>query len=362
MHTLDRLVNLDRELERALSGSRQTDTLTRQEVHDFSWITLAQGNPDAATRRIIERRSSIGGQQAGGAVVPMATLQRDSQATIFAQGGAFVGVDLVNDPISPLRNRCVSFALGARAVTGLRGNVALPRVNNSVAPQVLTEIGPATPSDLYWDQIALTPHRITVQLLVSDRLLIQNPVAETVLKDQIADQIAVLLDREILNGQGAGSEPMGVMNTPGVNSIAFGGIASWSSVLACESALGAQNADYPATPSFAVSPSTRNRWKQIPRTGGGATPVPLFLMGDDQRVNGYRSLSTNQLSSTNQVIFGDWSQVLVGFWGENAELDVVVDKCTQAAAGKTVITVSCFFDVCLFHPTAMVVSADAANQ
>jgi HK97 family phage major capsid protein len=312
-------------------------------------------------------------RRGGGIGIPFDVFQpktRDMQATVFGSGGAFVATTVDPTPIPLLRNKLCAIRLGATVLSGLTSNVTIPRQTSPSTAEALPEIGAVTPSTLGTDQVALTPHRISAQLLYSRQLLFQSsPSLEIWLRKDLAAQIAIQIDRYVWNGQGAGDEPLGILNTPGVGSIIFGGTATWQSVLNFEQAIAAANADIPgAKMAFCTSPAVRNRWKAVAKTGlNVTTTVPIFLwepsnFADDSGdgvCNGYRSAVTNQIPN-NAVIFGNFEEILIGIFGNG--LEMVLDPYTAAGAGEVKMTAISYVDIGLRHPQSLVVSADSGAQ
>ena len=178
--------------------------------------------------------------------------------------------------------------------------------------------------------------------------------------------VAIKWDYLILQGQGGGSEPTGILNTTGIGSLVFGGTATWAEVVAFETALSLANADL-GKMAYVTDPSVRGRWKAVAKTGVGVTSVvPIFLWekggwGDgsnDGEVNGYRAAATNQILN-HLVFFGNFEDVIHALWGG---YDVIVDPFTQATDGTNRVTVNTFGDVAVRHAASFCVSQDAGNQ
>jgi|GEM_PF-4326459 len=307
------------------------------------------------SRSALDGKFSGDGTPAGTGFVPFESLlTRDLQATVFPSGGAFVGNDM-QEPINLLLNRTVAIRAGAKVTSGLNGNAIFPRIESPVTPTVVSEIGAATQSDVTTGQLVAQPRRITVKLVLSNQLLLQTSgAAEEYLKTVILNQIAVKLDALVLNGQGASSEPLGLFQTPGVNTVTFGGSTTWTQLLSMEQTIAGLNAD--ENLSFAISPATRNKWKQVVKLGG----YPSYLMEANNTVNGYPAITSNQLAGTERVIFGDWSKCHICIWGTGA--DFVADIYSKAAQGETVYIVNLWADVVWEHPQAFIVSTDGGNQ
>jgi hypothetical protein len=180
--------------------------------------------------------------------------------------------------------------------------------------------------------------------------------AEQYLRQEVADQIGVFFDRLILDGQG-GAEPLGIMNTPGVGSVVYGAgwPSVWPSVLASELNLATANADISDGLGWAVSPLTRNHWKQTSKIA--LSNIPIFIW-ENGLVNEYPAIATNSLSGTNQTVFGNWKDLLVLLWGNGTEF--IFDPYTKASTGNMVITANFWGNLVMRHAQSFCVSADSA--
>ena len=312
-------------------------------------------------------------QKPDGCLLPFEILdaprRRDMSATTFGAGGAFIQTDVQSDVIPLLRNQSVVQRLGARVLTGLSGNVAMPRQTSAVTVSALAEQGQVAGSTPSLDQVLLTPHRISASVTYTRQLVLQSsPDVENFLREDLSAQLALKWDYQALQGQG-GAEPTGLLNTTGIGSLNFSGTAEWQTIQNFENALSTSNALVPgARVGWATTPSVRSRWKAVAKTGVGVTSVvPVFLVDDfvygdeslDTRCNAYRFASTNQILN-NLVYFGNWADLVVGFFGRG--IDIIVDPYTKASTGSIVITANAFLDVAIRHAQSFVVSQDAGNQ
>ena len=293
--------------------------------------------------------------------------QRDLNVNTFGQGGAFVQTSILTPIIEILRNRMVCDRLGVQGMAGLEGNIAIPRQTGAATAFSLPEQTTLTKSTQALDQVMLTPHRVGAWNNYSRQLLLQSSVdVENFLREDLMKVVAIKWDNLILQGQGGGSEPTGVLNTPGIGSIMFGGTATWAQIVAFETALSVANADL-GNMAFVTSPTVRGRMKAVAQTGVGVTSVvPIFLWqkgawadgSNDGEMNGYRAAATNQILN-NLVFFGNWEDCIHALWGG---YDVIVDPYTQATDGTNRITVNTFGDVALRHAVSFCVSADSGAQ
>jgi len=314
-------------------------------------------------------------QKTSGCLIPTEIFEmrrnwkRDLTAGTFGNGGAFVPTIVDSDVVPILRNKLCAQRLGMRVMTGLSGNVAIPRQSGAATVYSLPEQATLTKSTQALDQILLTPHRVGAYSSYTRQLILQSSVGvENFIRDDLNEQIAVKLDSLILQGQGAGSEPTGILNTSGIGSLTFGGTATWSQITSFENALAKVNADG-GKMGWAVTPNVRNRWKAIAKTGVGvSTTVPIFLWDEknqihdgtnDCYVNGYRGAATNNVLN-DLVFFGNWDDAVLGQFGD--ALEIIVDQFTQSTDATIRIVANGFYDVAIRRPASFCVSADSGAQ
>ena len=353
--------------------------LNEQEQKDYSIVrgiqsclkrnvNIPDGLEGEVHKEMVKRSAGVDYQ---GFVVPhdakVRAKTRDLNVGTFAQGGATVQTSIVTPIIELLRNRMVTDKLGITVLSGLTGNVAIPRQTGAATAYALAETATLTKSTQALDQILLSPHRVGAWNDFSRQLLIQSSNdVENFIRDDLMKVIALKWDALILNGQGAGSEPLGLMNTPGVGSVTFGGTATFAKCVAFETALATLNADA-GNMAYATTPAVRGAWKTIAAALSGATAVingaqnaiwaPSGTPGEGE-VNGYRAIASNQIPN-NAVVFGNWSEVIQGLYGG---YDVIVNPYSRDTDAAVRITINTFGDVALRHPASFCVSADAGNQ
>ncbi|MFV2950271.1 phage major capsid protein, partial [Pseudomonas japonica] len=174
-----------------------------------------------------ERRT---GRKAEGVFVPFAALERRANTTATAP--ELVGTDHRADQyIGPLRESLLARSLGIRSLTGLVGNVSIPKYGSGLETGWVTE-GQAVPeAQMSFDNVTLTPKHCGGKTEMSRQLLQQSaPGIEQLVREDLAFLIARQIDRAIINGSGAAGEPLGVLNTPGIQTAALPD--TWAEVLA----------------------------------------------------------------------------------------------------------------------------------
>ena len=294
-------------------------------------------------------------------------MKRDLNVNTFGQGGAFVQTTILTPIIEILRNRMVTDRLGVQGMAGLEGNIAIPRQTGAATAYSVSESAALTISTQVLDQVLLSPKRVGAWNQYTRQLLLQSSVdVENFIRDDLMKVVAIDWDRIILNGNGAGSEPLGIMNTPGIGSVILGGSATWSSIVAMETAIAAANADVNGM-AYVTTPTAKGRLKSIAKTGVGVTSVvPIFLWegkygldnSNDGEMNGYRAAATNQIPN-NQLLFGNFDDVVHALWGG---YDIIVNPYTLDTQAEVRITVNTFGDVAVRHPVSFCVTPDSAAQ
>lgn len=333
-----------------------------------------EGIPDENTlegelhRAIIKANGADGlGYDATGFQVPFdaklragqASLTRDMQATIFNQGGAFVPTELVVPPIEILRNMEVLSQLGVRQMAGLQGNIVIPRQDAAATAYSVSEIGALTASGQILGQIGLSPKRVGATQTYSKQFVFQStPDAEAFLRDDLFKVIALRRDLLGINGQGANDEPLGVLNTPGVQSIAFGATPTYKQIVQMETNILSANVVGPL--AYVSTPATRGSLKTVAVALTGATTIggAQNAIWVNSEMNGYPAIASNQIPN-NQVVLGQWSDMISASWNG---FDVVVDYVTKAGNAEIVITINIWCDFALRHPQAFCASSDSGAQ
>lgn len=266
---------------------------------------------------------------------------------VASQGGYLV--DTVNQSfIEILRNRTVSYMLGARRLAGLVGNVTIPRQTGAATAAWLTsESTQISPSNQTFGQIALTPKTIGAYTEISRLLLLQSsPDAEGIVNADLAAVTGIALDQSIINGPGTGGAPLGIVNTPSVGAIGSLTTIAFSHILNFQTTVAAANVR-PTAGGYATTPTVAGLLMQRVKFASTATPLWDGNVWD-ANCCGYPGIASQQIPAGN-VLFGDWSQVLIGEWGV---LEVEVNPYANFQAGIIGVRTLMTCDVALRYPQA----------
>jgi HK97 family phage prohead protease len=117
------------------------------------------------------------GRQSRGITIPQDVLRRDLNVGTASAGGNLVATDLdAGSFIDLLRNASALDQAGATVLTGLTGNVAIPRQSGAATAYWVAESGSPTESQQTVDQVSLVPRTVAAYTDFSRRLMIQSSI------------------------------------------------------------------------------------------------------------------------------------------------------------------------------------------
>jgi HK97 family phage major capsid protein len=325
--------------------------LTQKEVQRFSFVRAlnALANPghrsaqEAAAFEIEVGRTAAekSGKASRGIMVPTDVLRRDLLVGTSTAGGHTVATDLrAGDFIELLRNRMVLMGMGTQMLTGLSGNIAIPRATGAGGAFWVAENAAPTESQQAFDQVTMSPKTMGAFTDISRKLLLQSSLdVEAFVRGDLATVLALELQRAGINGSGSGAEPRGILNVVGIGSVAGGtngAVPSFANSVALETEVAQDNADI-GTLGYLTNARVRGRLKTVEKAS--STAQFLWEAGNTP-LNGYRAEVTNAVPSNlvkgssgavcSAIIFGNFADLIIGMWGG---LDLMVDPYTGGTAG-----------------------------
>lgn len=271
---------------------------------------------------------------------------RQQAAGTATKGAELVATELHSELfIDALRAQSLAGQLGVRYISGLVGNVDIPKQSGSATFYWVAEDGSATDSDLSFTTVQLTPKTLATAVPITRRMLIQStPGIEALVLSDILKGNALAIDQAVFTGTGTGNQPTGIKNTSGIGAVSFATAnqPTFGEIIEFETDVCEANADA-GSMAYVMRPSMRGRLKNTLK----ASNVPGFIF-EKGMVNDYPA-GVSTLIPAGDVGFGDFSQAMVGMWGA---LDVVPDKSTKAASGGLVMRLFQDADVAVRHPQA----------
>ena len=281
-------------------------------------------------------------------VIPADVLQRDF-TTI--EGGDLVATNLQpNSFIKMLKNESAVLPL-VKLLTGLTGNIDIPMQTDSSKAYWLNENDEAGEGNYKTSMLTLSPKTIGVQQTISRKMLMNaTPSAESLIRQDLVEAIALGIDLAILYGTGV-KDPKGLTNTTGVSINEYTHV-DLATLVKLETLVAQNNANTKSM-KYLMNPLVRGACKSTPRVSG--SDVPLWEANNT--LNGYETGVSNQILPY-QIIFGDFSQIWLGIW---EGLALHVDPHTQAGKGAIRLVAMQDVDVAVKRPESFAIANKTAT-
>ena len=348
--------------------------LTEKETRNYSMTKLlnALANPsDSAAQRAAAFEFEVSSaacekqkRDTKGALVPYEVLKRDLNVGTAADGGNLVATDLLSGSfIDSLEKALAIRQCGATMLTGLNGNIAIPRQNGGASSFWLAENGSPSESSATFDQIAMTPKTVGAYTEISRKLLQQSSLSmEAFVQNELALRLALAIDLAAINGTGSGNQPRGILNYAGVGSVSNGtngGAPGWGKVVDLETEAGDADA-LVQNMCYLLNAKTRGLLKQTEKSSS----TGQYIMPTSGELNGYRAVTSNQVpknltkgtgTDLSAMIYGNFADLIVGMWGG---LDLQVNPYSLDTTGAVRVTAFQDVDIQLRHPESFSIMND----
>lgn len=291
--------------------------------------------------------------------------KRDHTVGTNSAGGFAVATEL-RGFIEVLRERLVLTNLGATFMSGLVGNVAIPRQITRTSPTEAAENATAGEENITFNQLSLSPKRLAAFSDLSKQLLIQSsPDIEALVINDLLAQIQLRIQDMAINGSGSSNQPTGILNVSGIGDVAGGtnGAApDHDDLVDLETEVANDNADL-GRMGYLTNTKVRGKLKKTKVDAGSG----LFVWpANESMLNGYSVAVSNTVPSTldkgtasgvcSAIIFGNWQDLMIGQWGG---LDVLVNPYTKSKEGLIEVNVDMFYDVGVRHAESFSAMQDA---
>ena len=254
---------------------------------------------------------------------------RGVAATVEGAGKEAIAEEKWNLEVA-VRNNLVATKMGADFISGLKGDISIPRYAGS---NVLWKGETATAEDGQgeFSEVMLQPKRLTATLDISKQFLLQDTVdAEAMLIRDLAAAVAEKLDETIFGaGEGDANTPAGLF--AGVTATKALGEITYKDVLDLESAVEEKNGhNY----MFVVNPRVKFALKGTQTANG----LQMVYVGNE--IDGYKTISSNSVVEKGAICM-DPRELVIGQWGG---YDITVDPYTKAADGQVRLVINAYFD------------------
>lgn len=308
----------------------------------------------------IERNMPASYKRNGGIFVPL-NLQRTAISTALyntSGKGASTVFTQPGDFIELLRNASVAVRLGARVLSGLTGPVSFPSQTAGASVSWVAENSgtDVTASNATLSSVSLSPKTLQGTTAFSRQLMAQSSLdVEAFIRGDLAAAHGLAWDLAVMHGTGSNNQPTGIYAASGVNSVAFGGVPSYGKIIDMVTEVLTDNA-LAGSLAFATTPGLAGKMAQTVIAASTDTRMIWDGALDNGRLAGYQAVASNQVSAAlgvgtdeHGIVFGNWSDVLIGNWGA---LEVVVDPYSLKKQGMIEVTTFQLVDIALRHASS----------
>jgi len=295
------------------------------------------------------------GRSAKGTVIPVDVMASWGKRDLSAG----VDTNIVFDDTRPgsfielLRNASSVMQAGATMLTGLQGDVKIPtKATASSTGWVSTEGGAVAESEPTFGQVSMTPKLVGGFTDVTRQMLQQASLGmEGLIRADLGAAIGLAIDLGGLEGSGSSGQPTGIKNTTGINApTSFAGVnPTRAEVIAMKTAVAEDNA-LMGNLAFILNATMAGALENTVVDSGSGR----FVYEDNGQMVGRRALLSNQVTA-GDLYFGNFSDLLLGFWGG---LDILVDPYTASTTGTVRIVAMQTVDVAVRHAVSFAVNND----
>jgi HK97 family phage major capsid protein len=348
---------LDKSIKRAATlaeferqSEAEPDKRFEAEQRDFSVTKAIRESVDGKlTGREAEVSAELGrGREVRGVMIPTSAIfgEQRAQTVGTATAGGNTVATAMGGLIDRLRPVLAVQGLGATIVSGLVGNLDLPKLTAGPTSYWVAEDGASTESSSTFGKVSLSPKTVTGQMYMSRRLILQNSVAlEGVLRNDLAYVLAQALDSAAIKGGGT-NEPDGIMELVAENSTSSTALTD----IAADLIAALELDDVTGTGGFLTHPSILATARKIKEQTGSNLNVPISATFHNEKVVGSNNVPDDGNSpAAYPLIYGAWSNLVIGYW---SGVDILANPYSDANKGGLRLHAFLDADVAVRHAEA----------
>jgi HK97 family phage major capsid protein/HK97 family phage prohead protease len=356
--------------------------MSDKEARNFSFMRAinALANPGdrkaqeaaAFEREASDAFASKQGRSAQGFFVPVEVQKRDLTVGTTTAGGHTVSTDLLASSfIDLLRKSMMVNTMGAQMLTGLVGNIAIPRQTSGATAYWVAESGAPTESAAAFDQVTMSPKTVGAFSDISRKLLLQSSMdVENFVRTDLATVLALAIDLAAIHGSGSSNQPTGIVATSGIGSVVGGdnGLApTWAHIIELWSDIAVANAAVGRTGILTNAKVIGKLMGTLKASGVSGYICEQFPDASNMtNIGGIRAGVSNQVSSAltkgtssgvcSAIVHGNWNDLIIGNWGT---LDLMVDPYTGSTSGTVRVVALQDVDIAVRHAESFSAMLDA---
>lgn len=252
---------------------------------------------------------------------------------------------------------------GARVIPGLVGDADIPAGDGAFATAAhIAETADAEEKIPAFKTIQLNAKGAAAYVPFTRRMRLQaQPALEAICRQGLNDALSELVERTVFNGAGSSTVPRGIMQTSGVVAADFTGspLGSYFDYLNMWGAIkGAKGTSQRL--AYVTNYAVMTQALTTPRTEGDAKMIATLMADNSAAIDGLRMFATQEFptnlgspSTHTGVIFGDWSKLVIGTFGDGLEISST--EAPLAKSGGLVILAFLDYDLAVLQPKSFAV-------
>ena len=313
-----------------------------------------------------------GSRSPQGVLVPNQSWEKRTYvASSASAGGNIIATDVLADQfVDSLRPYSVVMEAGASVLSGLVGNVSIPkRATSSTSEWIGADDSDSlSESTGTFSTVSMTPKTIGVFSKFSRLMQLQStPQIEDLIRKDFLELLGTGIDVAALNGSGASSQPLGVMGQSGTSVLALGtnGAAlTLDNLLTLKKNVAAANAD-DGTCAYVINSKVESAISQLKDGNSAYLLNPYEAQLGESRLAGRRLLVSNNVpsnltkgsgSNLSAAIYGRWSDLLIGQW---SGIELMTDPYSDFAKGSVGVRALSTIDIAVRHGESFSLVKDA---
>jgi HK97 family phage prohead protease len=243
----------------------------------------------------------------------------------------------------------------------LVGNIDFPKQTSSYTLNWQTETGTDTVQDINFDKVTMSPKRAVISASMSNQLLRQE--YSRGIEQRVIQQLNLSfnkgLENAVLNGTGSSNQPSGIYVELAAQALALGAI-SFDDLVDMEAALAANDA-LAGNLAYVTHPNVVAKLKKTKVDAGSGRFLVEGMLDPVKTANGYNifnttvSKKTTGTPDTYGLLFGNFADVQIGFWGGAT---LMVDPYTNMKSSIVEIYVERFMDVAVLRNASFALATD----
>jgi len=261
--------------------------------------------------------------------------------------------------IEALRAKQVMAALGVTFMGGLTNRIKMPKIATGAAAGFVEELGNVADQSPTDGAVTLQPRTLGAYADISRLLMKESvPAIDQVVQDDLLRSVADKIEYYAIQGSGSSGQPTGILNDGSVGNVDISAgtdvdALTWADITnivkTVEDANGVINQN---ALGWLSNPKVKAKLANTARVGSTDS---VMLMNDPwNSLYGYRAEFTSNVpsdldpgdggSDASALIFGDFSQLIVGLFGAPS---ILIDETTGGLAGTVRIIIHQDVDVAL---------------